>query len=944
MTKDKIIIKGARENNLKNIDLEIPKNKLVVFTGLSGSGKSSLAFSTIYAEGRRRYIESLSAYARQFLGGNEKPDVDSIEGLSPAISIDQKTTSHNPRSTVGTVTEIYDYLRLLYSRVGTPYCINGHGVIQAASIKEILNNIKVSTEEGEQVYILSPIVRDKKGSHRDTFDKLKNEGFIRAKVDGEIKMLDEVIDLEKNQRHNIDIIVDRLVYRDEEELNSRIFSAIEIALKYSEGMIKVFYPESKKEEKLFSTTYSCKQCGFNIPEMEPRLFSFNAPLGACEGCGGLGVSLEADIDLIIPDESLTINQGGIAYFKNLVGSDNLEWQKFRTLCDYYYVDLNLPIKFLTNKQKDIILFGSDEEIEVKLISSNGRKHESFEYIGGVASEIQRKYFETKSEEIRKWYAKFMSSKTCNSCKGARLNETALSIKINDLSIYQFTEMSIEEELNFILSVELTETQTKIAELVLKEIISRISFLNEVGLGYLNLSRTATTLSGGEAQRIRLAKQIGSQLTGILYVLDEPSIGLHQRDNDKLIGTLKHLRDLGNTLIVVEHDEDTMKESDWIVDIGPGAGEHGGEVIFNGTYEDILKSETITGKYLSGKMKVEVPKNRRGGNGKKLEIIGASENNLKNINVTVPLNKFVTITGVSGSGKSTLLEDIIYKGIQNKLSKERVETGKVKEIKGIQNVDKVIYISQEPIGKTPRSNPATYTSVFDDIRDLFTNLPEAKIRGYKKGRFSFNVPGGRCENCTGDGIITISMQFMPSVEVVCEICEGKRYNDETLQVKFKNKNISDVLNMTVEEASMFFENIPAIKQKLDTILEVGLGYIRLGQSATTLSGGESQRIKLSTYLLKKATGKTIFLLDEPTTGLHVDDVNRLIKVLDRLIDLGNTVIAIEHNLDFIKVSDYIIDLGPEGGTGGGNIVATGTPEQILSIPGSYTAYYLKEYLK
>ncbi|WP_027063566.1 excinuclease ABC subunit UvrA [Mesoplasma seiffertii] len=945
MALDKIIVKGARENNLKNVDLEIPKEKLIVFTGLSGSGKSSLAFSTIYAEGRRRYIESLSAYARQFLGGNEKPDVDSIEGLSPAISIDQKTTSHNPRSTVGTVTEIYDYLRLLYARVGTPFCINGHGVINASSIKEIVLNVAKDTDKGEQVYVLAPVVRDKKGSHKDLLEKLRAEGFIRVKVDGQVRMLDEEFELEKNTRHNIDIVVDRLIYQANDEINSRIYSAIEVSLKYSDGLIKIFYPETEgKEEKLYSTSYSCSVCGFTIPEMEPRLFSFNAPLGACEECSGLGVSLEADPHLLAPDKEKSINQGGITYFKNLVGSDNLEWQKFRTLCDYYYIDLDLPIKDLSKQQMNYIMWGSDEEIETKLLSSNGRRYESYEYIEGVASLIQRRYFETKSEDLRKWYAKFMSSKKCKECNGARLNKTALSIKINGVSIFEFTEKSIQEELDLLLNISLSENQAKIANLVLKEIVSRTSFLYEVGLGYLNLSRSATTLSGGEAQRIRLAKQIGSQLTGILYVLDEPSIGLHQRDNDKLIATLKHLRDLGNTLIVVEHDEDTMKASDWIVDVGPRAGEHGGEIVFSGTYEEILKSDSLTGKYLSGAEKIAVPTKRRGGNGKKLEIHGATENNLKNVSVSVPLNKFVTITGVSGSGKSTLLEDIIYKGIMQKLSKEAVVAGEFKEIKGIENVDKVIYISQEPIGRTPRSNPATYTTVFDDIRDLFTNLPEAKVRGYKKGRFSFNVPGGRCENCQGDGIITISMQFMPSVEVKCEICEGQRYNDETLQVKFKNKNISDVLNMTVEEATKFFENIPQIKTKLDTIVEVGLGYIRLGQSATTLSGGESQRIKLSTYLLKKATGKTIFLLDEPTTGLHNDDVKRLIAVLDRLVDLGNTVIAIEHNLDFIKVSDYIIDLGPEGGSGGGMIVATGTPEQVATNEISYTAKYLREYLK
>ncbi|ATI73016.1 excinuclease ABC subunit A [Mesoplasma florum] len=942
--ENKIVIKGARENNLKNVDLEIPKNKLVVFTGLSGSGKSSLAFATIYAEGRRRYIESLSAYARQFLGGNEKPDVDSIEGLSPAISIDQKTTSHNPRSTVGTVTEIYDYLRLLYARVGTPYCINGHGQIHAATIKEIINNIKSTTEDNEQVYVLSPVVRDKKGTHKDLLAKLLAEGFIRVSINGEIKMLEEEIILDKNQRHNIDIVVDRLIYHNDDEVHSRLFSAIEIALQYSNSLVKIKYPETEnKEDNLFSNSYSCNVCGFNIPELEPRLFSFNAPLGACGDCDGLGVRLVSDPELIIPDKSLSINQGGVVYFKNFLNTDNLEWQKFKILCDYYYIDMNLPIDQLTNKQIKAILRGSEEQIEIKLLSSSGRRYDSYDFVEGVADLIQRRYFETKSEEIRKWYTKFMSSSVCQSCDGARLNPTALSIKIADKNIFDFTKMSIQDELEFILNVELTQTQAQIANLVLTEITNRISFLNEVGLGYLDLARTATTLSGGEAQRIRLAKQIGSQLTGILYVLDEPSIGLHQRDNDKLIKTLKHLRDLGNTLIVVEHDEDTMKTADWIVDVGPQAGEHGGQITFSGTYDEILKSDTITGRYLSGKESIPVPKKRRSGNGQKIDIVGARENNLKNVNVSIPLNKFIAITGVSGSGKSTLLEDIIYKGIRKNLARETIVTGKFSKMNGLENIDKVIFISQEPIGKTPRSNPATYTGVFDDIRDLFTNLPEAKIRGYKKGRFSFNVPGGRCEHCFGDGVITISMQFMPSVEVVCEICEGKRYNDETLQVKFKEKTIADVLNMTVETAAAFFENIPSIKDKLDTILEVGLGYIRLGQSATTLSGGEAQRIKLSTYLLKKQTGKTMFLLDEPTTGLHIDDVKRLVHVLNKLVDLGNTVVAIEHNLDFIKVADHVIDLGPEGGIGGGLIVAAGTPEQVADTKGSYTGTYLKEYL-
>ncbi|WP_338970076.1 excinuclease ABC subunit UvrA [Spiroplasma endosymbiont of Labia minor] len=945
MSVDKIIIKGAREHNLKDVNIEIPKNKLVVFTGLSGSGKSSLAFSTIYAEGRRRYIESLSAYARQFLGGNEKPNVDSIEGLSPAISIDQKTTSHNPRSTVGTVTEIYDYLRLLYARVGTPNCINGHGIISASTLKEITNNIKAKTKIDEQIFILSPIVRDKKGSFAALFERLIADGFIRVRVDDQIFQLEEIQELDKNKRHNIDIVIDRMVWDDSDEVFSRMFSAIEVGIKYGNGLIKIAYPQRDNEEILYSTNYSCKICGFNIPEMEPRLFSFNAPLGACELCNGLGLNLEADPDLIAPNKELSIMKGAIIYYKNTAGTANIEWQKFKILCDYYGIDLNVSLDKLTKKQLQIIMYGSDEKLEIKIFSASGNRHESFDYIEGIATLIERRYYETKSEEQRKWYAKFMSSRICKECKGARLNKTALSIFINGKNIADFTIMSIKNTLDFILQISLTETQEKIANLVLNEIQSRLSFLNEVGLGYINLSRMATTLSGGEAQRIRLAKQIGSQLTGILYVLDEPSIGLHQRDNDKLIGTLKHLRDLGNTLIVVEHDEDTMKSSDWIVDIGPGAGIHGGEIVAEGTYEEILKNEnSLTGLYLSGKKKIELPKNHRGGNGKKIEIIQASENNLNKIDVTIPLNKFITITGVSGSGKSTLLEDIIYKGMQKYLGNESVKPGKFKEIKGLENIDKVIFISQDPIGKTPRSNPATYTGVFDDIRDLFADSQESKIRGYKKGRFSFNVPGGRCENCQGDGIITISMQFLPSVEVVCEICDGKRYNEETLSIKFKGKSISDVLEMNVEEACTFFANQPSIKDKLDTILEVGLGYIKLGQSATTLSGGEAQRIKLSTHLLKRQTGKTLFLLDEPTTGLHIDDVSRLIKVLNRLVDLGNTVLTIEHNLDFIKVSDYIIDLGPEGGVGGGNVIATGTPEQIAKVTGSYTGYYLKSYLE
>ncbi|QBQ07286.1 excinuclease ABC subunit A [Spiroplasma gladiatoris] len=945
MSLDKIIVKGARENNLKNVDLTIPKNKLIVFTGLSGSGKSSLAFNTIYAEGERRYIESLSSFSRQFLKSTEKPDVDDIEGLSPAISIDQKTTSHNPRSTVGTTTEIHDHLRLLYANVGTPYCVNGHGPIRSQSLKEIISSIKKVTEDNEQVYVLSPVIRDKKGTHKDLFLRLQREGFIRVNVNGEIKNLDEEIELEQNKRHDIDIVVDRIIYKKEDEdLQSRLFSAIEIGLTYSNGLIKIFYPNKNNETKLFSTKYSCRECGFMIPNLEPNLFSFNKKVGACETCSGLGINLEADPSLIIPDPNLSIRNGGILYLKNLVGTQNLEWQEFKILCDYYLIDLDLPISSLRQKQIDVMLYGSDEPIELQLNSTSGNVFNKLNYTEGIANLIERRYLTTKSEDNRKFYGKFMSSKVCKTCNGKRLNDLALSVKLNGLSIADFVELTIEQELEFLLNLELTEQQEKIASLVLNQLLSRISFLNEVGLNYLTLARSATTLSGGESQRIRLAKQLGSKLSGVLYVLDEPSIGLHQKDNDKLIATLKKLRDLGNTLIVVEHDEDTMKHSDWIVDIGPGAGIHGGEVIAQGNYEDICNApRSITGQYLSKKLSIPVPKKRRGGNGKKLEIIQASENNLKNLDITIPLGKFVTITGVSGSGKSTLMEEIIYKGLRKEVAKELIHPGKYKKMKGTENIDKIIYVSQDPIGKTPRSNPATYTSVFDDIRDLFAETPEAKMRGYKKGRFSFNVPGGRCDACQGDGVVRVDMQFLGYVEVICEVCEGRRYNEETLQVKYKSKNIWDVLSMTVNEAFEFFENIPKIKEKLDTILAVGLGYIKLGQNATTLSGGEAQRVKLSTFLLKKQTGKTLFLLDEPTTGLHVDDVSRLIKVLNILVDQGNTVLTIEHNLDFIKVSDYLIDLGPDGGMAGGEILATGTPEQVATVEKSYTAKYLREYL-
>ncbi|WP_425379036.1 excinuclease ABC subunit UvrA [Spiroplasma endosymbiont of Polydrusus pterygomalis] len=945
MGKDWIVVKGARENNLKNIDAEIPKNKLVVFTGLSGSGKSSLAFSTIYAEGRRRYIESLSSYARQFLGGNEKPDVDAIEGLSPAISIDQKTTSHNPRSTVGTVTEIYDYLRLLYARVGTPYCINDHGVIKSVTIKEIINNLKQLLNEGKKFMILSPVVRDKKGSFKDLFARLKQESFIRVKVNDEIRTLDEEIELDKNKRQNIDIIIDRLVYKDTEDLLSRIHDAIEVALKYGNALVKIDFVDQKKE-MLFSTNYSCSICGFVISELEPRLFSFNSPAGACNECKGLGVKLEVDEDLLIPNRSLSILQGAIIYLKNIVNTTNIEWQKFKVLANHYHIMLEEPVSDLTKEQLEYLIRGSDEPIEYNLKTASGNIIRGYDYIEGIGQLIERRYTETTSESAREYYKQFMTDKKCATCLGKRLNEIPLSVKINNISISEFTDLSVEDELKEVLNLSLTDYQQEIARLIINELVNRLDFLSRVGLGYLTLSRNASTLSGGEAQRIRLATQIGSQLTGVLYVLDEPSIGLHQRDNDKLIETLKSLRDLGNTLIVVEHDEDTIRASDYVIDIGPRAGINGGEVVAAGNIEDIKQNpNSITGKYLTGELTIAVPNKRRGGNGLVLEIKGARENNLKSINVTIPLNKFICLTGVSGSGKSTLMNEILWKGVKKNLGLATERPGAHDKIVGIDNIDKVINISQDPIGKTPRSNPATYTSVFDDIRDLFTNTNEAKARGYLKGRFSFNVPGGRCENCRGDGIIKISMHFLPTVYVACEVCEGKRYNDETLLVKFKEKNIYDVLEMTVDQACEFFAAQSKINQKLATMQEVGLGYIKLGQSATELSGGEAQRVKLSTFLLKRTTGKTLFLLDEPTTGLHVDDVKRLLVVLNKIVDNGDTAITIEHNLDVIKMADYIIDLGPEGGIGGGTVVATGTPEQIvLKSDISYTAQYLKPLLK
>ena len=937
MELDKIIIRGAKENNLKNISLDIPRNKLVVMTGLSGSGKTSLAFDTIYAEGQRRYVESLSAYARQFLGGVDKPNVELIEGLSPAISIDQKTTSNNPRSTVGTVTEIYDYLRLLYARVGVPYCPDHHIPITGLTITEMVNTVN-QYEDGTKMTILAPIVRNKKGTFKDTFEKLQKDGYVRVRVDGEIKLLEDDITLEKNNRHDIDVVVDRIVKRSDSR--SRIHDSMETALSLADGKVIV---STGDKENLFSSNYACSICGFSVPTLEPRLFSFNAPLGACATCHGLGITEEVDVDILIPDPDLSINEGGIRYYKNIVGTENIEWQTFAMLCKTYKISLDKPIKTFTKKQMDIILYGSDRPIKYVIYSSSGNRYDRNDFIEGVKKLIERRYVETTSSWSKDWYHSFMMESTCPTCGGKRLNKEALSVIVGDKNIMEFTAMSVVQALDWLDKLTLTETQAKIAELVIKEIRNRLQFLKDVGLDYLTLDRLAGTLSGGEAQRIRLATQIGSRLSGVLYVLDEPSIGLHQRDNARLIETLKNMRDLGNSLIVVEHDEETMMSADWIVDIGPGAGIHGGNVMASGTPLEVMKNEnSITGLYLSGKKRIDVPKSRRKGNGKYVEIQGASENNLKHINVKFPLGKFVVVTGVSGSGKSTLVNEIFTKTVQQSIGKmKRVKPGKFDKIKGTENIDKLVQIDQDPIGRTPRSNPATYTGVFDDIRDVFAATPEAKMRGYDKGRFSFNVKGGRCEACQGDGVKVISMNFLPDVYVPCEVCHGQRYNDATLQCTFKGKNIYEVLEMPVEEALSFFANNPKIKNKLQTLNDVGLGYLKLGQSSTTLSGGEAQRVKLASELQKKPTGKTVYILDEPTTGLHTDDVKRLIAVLQRIVDTGNTVLVIEHNLDVIKCADWIIDLGPEGGDNGGTVIVTGTPEKVAKEEKSWTGQYLKK---
>ena len=939
---DKIIIKGAKEHNLKNINLEIPRDKLVVITGLSGSGKSSLAFDTLYAEGQRRYVESLSSYARQFLGLMEKPDVESIDGLSPAISIDQKTTSKNPRSTVGTVTEIYDYIRLLFARIGVPYCPNCGKKIEKQSIDQIVDNV-LKLEPGTRIQILAPVVRSRKGEYTKLFEELQKDGFARVRVDGEIYELTDEIKLDKNKKHEIEVVVDRLVIK--EDITSRLTESIEIALKKADNMVLI--DVIGKKPVLYSCNYACPDCGFSFPELTPRMFSFNNPYGACPKCSGIGYLMKMDEDLIIPDKNKTLYDGVKAFGSSTMKKgDTMARMYFESVGRHYGIDIrNKKIKDLPRDFIEKILYGTgSEEIDFEYESYAGiRKFRApFE---GVIPTLERRHNETKSQGMRDFYEMYMSNMHCDECNGARLKKEILCIKIGDKNINEITDMSIRQLQEFLRNLELTSSQKMIADMILKEIDARLQFLIDVGLEYLTLSRSAGTLSGGEAQRIRLATQIGSGLTGVLYILDEPSIGLHQRDNDKLIATLKKLRDLGNTLLVVEHDEDTMYAADQIIDIGPGAGVHGGQVMAQGTAEEIKNIPgSITGDYLSGRKRINVPKTRRKGNKKNIEVVGATENNLKNISVKFPLGKFICVTGVSGSGKSTLINEVLYKNISQQLNGSNEKPGKCKQVKGLENIDKIINIDQSPIGRTPRSNPATYTGTFDLIRDIFAGTNEAKMRGYEKGRFSFNVSGGRCESCSGDGVHRIEMHFLPDVYVPCEVCKGKRYNRETLEVKYKGKNIADVLDMTVEEALEFFANIPKIKQKIQTLYDVGLGYIKLGQPSTTLSGGEAQRVKLATELSKRATGKTLYILDEPTTGLHIADVHRLVDILQRLVDTGNTIIVIEHNLDLIKTADHIIDLGPEGGDAGGEVVAIGTPEQICKNERSYTGKFLKKYLE
>lgn len=940
MDKEKIVIQGARAHNLKNIDVEIPRDKLVVMTGLSGSGKSSLAFDTIYAEGQRRYVESLSAYARQFLGQMDKPDVDLIEGLSPAISIDQKTTSRNPRSTVGTVTEIHDYLRLLYARVGHPVCPN-HGIeITSQTIEQMVDRV-LEYPEKTRIQIMAPIVSGKKGTHKKTIEEIKKEGYVRIRVDGEIYDINDEIEIEKNKKHSIEIIIDRIVIK--EGINTRLYDSIEAALRLADGYAVVDIMGDK--ELLFSEHYACPYCGFSVGELEPRMFSFNSPFGACPTCDGLGTKLEVDVDTVIPDRSLSLNEGAIIPWRPI--SSQYYPQMLASACKEFGIDMDTPLEKLTKEELDIILNGSkDKEFYFEYKNDFGMTRETWIPFEGILPNIERRYRETNSDFTRDQMAQYMTDLPCPSCKGYRLKEETLSVKVNNHHIGQISEFSINEALDFFDGLELSEKETQIAAPIFKEVRARLGFLKNVGLDYLTMSRAAGTLSGGEAQRIRLATQIGSRLTGVLYILDEPSIGLHQRDNDRLISTLQSMRDIGNTLIVVEHDEDTMMAADYLIDIGPGAGEHGGRIVAAGTPEEVAKNKnSITGDYLSGKKFIPVPAKRRKGNGLELEIIGAKANNLKNVNAKIPLATFSCVTGVSGSGKSSLVNEVLRKALERKLNRNHAKPGEHKEIKGIENLEKIINIDQSPIGRTPRSNPATYTGAFDDIRDLFASTNEAKVRGYKKGRFSFNVKGGRCEACKGDGIIKIEMHFLPDVYVPCEVCHGKRYNGETLDIRYKGKNIAEVLEMTVEEGLEYFTNQPRIARKLQTIVDVGLGYIRLGQPATTLSGGEAQRVKLASELHKRSNGKSFYILDEPTTGLHADDIGRLLKVLQRLVEEnGDTVLVIEHNLDVIKQADYLIDLGPEGGDGGGQIIATGTPEKIARSKKSYTGKYLKPILE